>query len=158
MTDYERTTTRETTTTPPVGTEPYVAPAASEPVAPAPAPVATSVRTTETAHVAPGPGGATMAARVVTFAFGILQALLILRIILLLLVANQGNDIVQFVFNITQPFVDPFAGMFSLDRVKADQGSVLDVAAIVALIGWTLIEALILAAIRIFSRRPAEAI
>jgi hypothetical protein len=30
---------------------------------------------------------------------------------------------------------------------------VLDVAAIVALIGWTLIEALILALIRIFSRR-----
>ena len=93
-----------------------------------------------------------------TFAFGILQALLILRIILLLLVANPGNDIVDFVFGITQPFVEPFVGMFSLNRVEADQGSVLDVAAIVALIGWTLIEALILAAIRIFSRRPAEAV
>ena len=51
MTDYERTTTRETTTTPPVATEPYVAPAAA-----APAPVATSVRTTDTAYVASGPG------------------------------------------------------------------------------------------------------
>jgi hypothetical protein len=48
--------------------------------------------------------------------------------------------------------------MFSLNKVTADQGSVLDVAAIVALIGWTLVEALILAAIRIFSRRPAEAV
>ena len=48
--------------------------------------------------------------------------------------------------------------MFSLNRVEADQGSVLDIAAIVALIGWTLVEALILAAIRIFSRRPAEAV
>ena len=93
-----------------------------------------------------------------TFLFGILQALLILRIILLLLVANQGNDIVQFVMNITQPFVDPFIGMFSLNRVTADQGSVLDIAAIVALIGWTLVEALILAAIRIFSRRTADAV
>ena len=99
-----------------------------------------------------------MASRIVTFAFGILQALLILRIILLLLVANPGNDIVSFIFDITQPFVEPFVGMFSLNRVEADQGSVLDVAAIVALIGWTLIEALILAAIRIFSRRPAEAV
>jgi hypothetical protein len=44
--------------------------------------------------------------------------------------------------------------MFALNRVAADQGSVLDIAAIVALIGWTLIEALILAAIRIFTRRP----
>jgi hypothetical protein len=136
MTDYQRVTTRESTG------DPYVAPAAT--------------RTTDTV-VAAGPGGATYAARIVTFAFGVLQALLILRIILLLLVANSANDIVAFVFNITQPFVEPFLGMFSLNRVEADQGSVLDVAAIVALIGWTLLEAVILAAIRIFSRRPAEA-
>ena len=142
MTEYQKTTTRETTTDPSV----------------APAPAATSVRTTESAYVPAGPGGATVASRIVTFAFGILQALLILRIILLLLVANPGNDIVGLVFGITQPFVEPFVGMFSLNRVEADQGSVLDVAAIVALIGWTLIEALILAAIRIFSRRPAEAV
>jgi len=147
MTDYDRTTTRETVTEVPAAADPYVASAA-----------ATSVRTTETAHVAPGPGGAAMATRIVTFAFGILQALLILRIILLLLVANRGNDIVQFILNITQPFVDPFIGMFSLNRVTADQGSVLDVAAIVALIGWTLIELLILAAIRLFSRRTTDAV
>ncbi len=163
MTDYERTTTRETTTTPPVATDPYVAPAAgapvaAAPVAAAPAPVATSVRTTDTAYVSSGPGPMAYAARVVTFLFGILQVALILRIVLLLLVANRGNDIVQFVLNITQPFVDPFIGMFSLNRVTADQGSILDIAAIVALIGWTLVEALILAAIRIFSRRPAEAV
>ena len=153
MTDYERTTTRETVAATPVATDPYVAPAAA-----APAPVATSVRTTDTAYVTPGPGPTTYAARVVTFLFGILQVALILRIVLLLLVANRGNDIVQLILNITQPFVDPFIGMFSLTRVTADQGSVLDVAAIVALIGWTLVEALILAAIRIFSRRTADAV
>jgi hypothetical protein len=152
MTDYERTTTRETVAQP-VATDPYIAPAAA-----APAPVATSVRTTDRAYVTAGPGPTTYAARVVTFLFGILQVALILRIVLLLLVANRGNDIVQLILNITQPFVDPFIGMFSLTRVTADQGSVLDVAAIVALIGWTLVEALILAAIRIFSRRPAEAV
>ena len=103
------------------------------------------------------PGPLTVAMRVVVFAFGVLQALLILRIILLLLVANQGNDIVSFILGVTDPFVEPFIGMFDLNRVTADQGSVLDVAAIVALIGWTLVEALILAALRIFSRRPAEA-
>jgi hypothetical protein len=102
-----------------------------------------------------GPGPLTVAQRVVIFAFGILQVLLILRIILLLLVANPGNDIVSFVLGVTDPFVEPFIGMFQLNRVTADQ-SVLDVAAIVALIGWTLVEALVLAALRIFSRRPAE--
>ena len=147
MTDYERTTTRETTTTPPVAADPYVAPAA------APAPVATSVRTTDTAYVASGPGPTTYAARIVTFLFGILQVALILRIVLLLLVANPGNDVVALILNVTDPFVAPFSGMFSLDRVTADQGSVLDVAAIVALIGWTLVEALILALLRVFDRR-----
>jgi uncharacterized protein YggT (Ycf19 family) len=141
MTEYQRTTTQQTNATDAYG---------------APAPP-TTVRTTDT-YVAPGPGGATLAARIVTFAFGILQVLLILRIILLLLVANPGNDIVSFVFNITQPFVEPFINMFSLNRVAADQGSVLDITAIVALIAWTLVEALILAAIRIFSRRSTATV
>ena len=87
----------------------------------------------------------TLASRIVTFAFGVLQALLILRIILLLLVANPGNDIVSFILGVTDPFVEPFIGMFDLNRVTADSGQVLDVAAIVALIGWTLLEAIILA-------------
>ena len=147
MTDYQRTTTRETETTDP-RVETYDAPA----------PPVTNVRTTDTAYVAAGPGGATLASRIVTFVFGILQVLLILRVILLVLVANRGNDIVQFVFGVTQPFVEPFLGMFSLNRVTADQGSVFDIAAIVALIGWTLLELIILAAFRIFSRRPSDTV
>jgi len=103
------------------------------------------------------PGPLTVAMRVVVFAFGVLQALLILRIILLLLVANPGNDIVSFILGVTDPFVEPFIGMFDLNRVTADSGQVLDVAAIVALIGWTLVEAIILAGLRIFSRNTAEA-
>ena len=147
MTDYERTTTRETTTVDPA------APGSAEP-----ATQAASVRTTERATVAPGPSGVTTASRVVTFLFGILQAALILRIILLLLVANAGNDVVALILNLTDPFVEPFRGMFAIDRVTADQGSKFDVAALVALVGWTLVEALILAALRIFSRRSADAI
>jgi hypothetical protein len=42
--------------------------------------------------------------------------------------------------------------------VTADQGSIFDVAALVALIGWTLVEALVLALLRVFSRRSAEAV
>jgi hypothetical protein len=43
--------------------------------------------------------------------------------------------------------------MFQLDRVTADQGSTLDIAAIVALIGWSLVELLVLALVRVFDRR-----
>ena len=69
-----------------------------------------------------------------------------------LLVANQGNDVVQLIFNLTDPFVEPFRGMFRLDKVTAGR-QVLDIAAIVALIGWTLVEMLILALVRVFNRR-----
>ena len=148
MTDHERVTTRQTT-----AIDPVADPATATP----PPAVATTVRTTDHAWAPAGPSGATTAARVVTFAFGILQALLILRIILLLLVANPGNGLVDAIFAATQPFVDPFIGMFSLDRVTAGR-SVLDVAAIVALIAWTLVEALILAGLRIFQPRRPEAI
>lgn len=150
MTDYERTTTRESTTVDPA------APVYTDPAAPATQ--AASVRTTErSAYATPGPSGLTTAARVITFLFGILQAALILRIILLLLVANTGNDVVSLILSITDPFVEPFRGMFQIDRVSAGE-SRFDVAALVALIGWTLVEALILAALRIFSRRPADAV
>ncbi|MDH5244566.1 MAG: YggT family protein, partial [Chloroflexota bacterium] len=93
--------------------------------------------------------------RLVTFLFGVLQALLILRIVLLLLVANEENDIVSTILSITAPFVDPFRDMFQLDTVTGDQGSVLDIAAIVALIGWTLLEGLIVSLLRVFDRRSA---
>jgi YggT family protein len=153
VTDHERTTTSQTET---------VVPGEGAATASSPPTGSTgsrsTVRTTQTARTASGPSGTTMAARVVTFAFGILQALLILRIVLLLLIANPGNDIVRLILDVTQPFVSPFVDMFSLDRVEGDQGSVLDIAAIVALIAWTLIEALILAALRIFRGRSAEVV
>ena len=121
-----------------------------------PEPRSTAVRTTERSYTPAGPSGAALVARLVTFLFGVLQVALILRIILLLLVANTGNDVVQLILTVTDPFVEPFRGMFQLDRVTADQGSTLDIAAIVALIGWTLVEMLVLALIRVFDRRTVS--
>jgi uncharacterized protein YggT (Ycf19 family) len=148
MTDYERETVRETTVVDETPTP--VAPTSRDSA------VRSTVRSTEATSIPARPEPVATAARVVYFIFGILQALLILRIVLLLLIANPGNDIVALILSVTDPFVEPFRGMFSLDRVRGDQGSVFDVAALVALIGWTLVEALILAALRIFARRPAE--
>jgi uncharacterized protein YggT (Ycf19 family) len=134
MTDYERETIRETTTT-----DPYPA----------------GVRTTER-NVATGPTGGEVFRRFVTLAFGVLQAMLILRIVLLLLVANAGNDLVSFILSATDPFVDPFRGMFQLNEVSAGD-STLDVAAVVALIGWTLVEMLVIAALSLGARRGEDA-
>ena len=146
MTDYERQTVRETTVVDETPIDPYGRDTA----------VRQTVRSTDVASVPARPEPVVTAARVVSFAFGILQALLILRMILLLLIANPGNDVVALVLNLTDPFVEPFRGMFALDRVGDGEGSVFDIAALVALIGWTLLEALILAAMRIFARRPAQ--
>ena len=148
MTDYERTTVRETTTDP----DPVVARDPAYPDAYARDRVVSRESTYR-----PGPTGGEVLRRFVMLLFGILQALLILRVVLLLLVANQGNDVVGLILGVTDPFVEPFRGMFQLDRVSADQGSVLDVAAIVALIGWTLVEALILAVLSLGARRGEDA-
>jgi uncharacterized protein YggT (Ycf19 family) len=149
MTDQERTTVRESTTEPVVTREPVVTPT-SAPYA------GERVRTTETS-IRKGPSGGEVIRRFVMLLFGILQGLLILRVILLLLIANPGNDVVALILNITDPFVEPFRNMFSLNRVTADSGSVLDVTAIVALIAWTLIEALVIALLSLGARRGEDA-
>jgi uncharacterized protein YggT (Ycf19 family) len=103
-------------------------------------------------YVDTAPGPLYYARRVVSLLFGILAVLIGLRILLLLLVANQQNDIVDFVYNVTEPFVAPFRGIFQFDEVTPGGGSVFDVAAVVALIGWLLIYVLIMAILRLGDR------
>ena len=105
-----------------------------------------------------GPGPLSYAARIVSLLFGILAVLIGLRILLLLLVANESNAIVDFVYGITQPFVEPFRGMFAIDAVTPGQGSVFDVAAVVALIGWLLIYLLLMAILRLGNRGRTNAV
>ena len=105
-------------------------------------------------HVTRSPSGGELAGRIVIVLFGIVQVLIILRIVLLLFNAREGNDLVSWILNMSQVFVAPFEGMLNTDSLSSG-GSVLDVAAVLALIGWTVLEALILAAVGIFRREPA---
>ena len=100
------------------------------------------------------PSGGELAGRVVILIFGIIQVFIILRIVLLLLDAREGNDLVSFILNTSQIFVVPFEGMLKTNALTSG-GSMLDVAAILALIGWTVLEAVILAAVGIFKREPS---
>jgi uncharacterized protein YggT (Ycf19 family) len=102
--------------------------------------------------VAVSPGPLYYARRVLSLLFGILAALIGLRILLLLLVANQTNSIVDFVYDVTEPFVAPFRGIFNFNTVSPGGGSVFDVAAVVALVGWLLIYVLLLAILRLGDR------
>jgi len=144
---YERRTVNEVTTNEPVYTDPA---APGTVVTPAVTPTRSSSVVERTTIQ---PSGGEMIRRVVVLIFGIIQAFIILRIVLLLLNAREGNDIVSFVLNVSQLFVAPFVGIFNKDALTAS-GSVLDIAAIAALVGWTILEMIILWAVNLLRREP----
>ena len=116
--------------------------------------VASTPTVVERRTVTRSPSGGEFAGRIVILIFGIIQVFIILRIVLLLLDAREGNDLVSFILNTSQIFVGPFEGMLKTNALTSG-GSMLDIAAVLALIGWTVVEALILAAVGIFKREPS---
>lgn len=93
--------------------------------------------------------------RIVVFAFGLIQVVIGLRFVLLLLDAREANGLVSGILNLSQVFVAPFEGILRTDALHS-AGSTFDVTAIVAIVGWTIIELIVLWAVGIF-RRPQTA-
>jgi len=116
-----------------------------------------STRTASRRTTAPGPGGAETARRVVALVFGLIQIAIGARVVLLLLGAREANGIVSAVLNASQVFVAPFEGMLRTDALHS-AGSTLDVTALVALVGWTVLELVVLWVIGIFARRSSATI
>jgi hypothetical protein len=102
-------------------------------------------------QTAVSPSGGEIARRVVVLIFGIIQILIALRLVLLLLDAREGNDLVSFILNTSQLFVAPFEGIFNSNALKSG-GSILDIAALAALVGWTILEAIVLWIVQVFRR------
>jgi len=100
------------------------------------------------------PSGAELTRRVVVLIFGLIQVLIGLRILLLLIDAREANDLVSLILNLSQVFVGPFEGILRTDFLHAS-GSTLDLAAIVAFVGWTVLELIVLWVVNIFRREPA---
>ncbi|MEX2136974.1 MAG: YggT family protein [Chloroflexota bacterium] len=152
MVDEERVVEQQSVTTPPAQPAPPADTAASpEPVRYPNATVTQGSVVTET--VRRSPSGAETARRVVVFVFGIIQALIVIRIVLLLADANQENQLVSFIYDLSAFFVGPFEGILNTNAVRSG-ASVFDIAALVALIGWTVLEVLIIAGIGIARREP----
>lgn len=85
----------------------------------------------------------TMLARVVWFTIGLITVFIAVRIILLLLAANQGNGFVDFVYGVGAFFAAPFFGIFSYEPVYGS--SVFEVSSLVAiivylLVGWGMVK------------------
>lgn len=91
--------------------------------------------------------------RLVILLFGLIQGLIVLRIVLLLIAAREGNALVSAIYNFSDIFVGPFRGILRINEVSAGAAS-LDVSAIVALIGWSILELVVLAILNVFSREP----
>jgi len=90
--------------------------------------------------------------RLIVFIFTVIELLIVARIVLLLVSARESNGIVQFVYNVSDIFVAPFRGILGINEVQSGAAA-LDIAAIVALIGWVIVELVVIALVRVF--RPA---
>jgi hypothetical protein len=115
-----------------------------------------TVRTDTRRITSAGPGGAETIRRVIVLVFGLIQVLIAARIVLLLLDAREANGLVSGILNFSQLFVAPFDGILRTDALHA-AGSVLDITAIVAFVGWTVVELIVMWAVGIFRRNPVTA-
>jgi hypothetical protein len=113
-----------------------------------------TVRTDNHETFAPAPPRPEIARRIVVLAFGLIQVVIGARIVLLLLDARETNGLVSAILTISQWFVAPFEGILRTDSLSA-AGSVLDISALVALVGWTVLELIVIWVLGIFRRDPA---
>ena len=124
---------------------------------PSGSPPATSsevVRTDRQRITRAGPGGSEMGRRIVVLVFGLIQVVIGARFVLLLLDAREANGLVSGILNLSQLFVAPFEGIVRTDALHA-AGSTLDITAVVAFVGWTVLELIVIWAVGIFRREPA---
>lgn len=91
----------------------------------------------ETVSRATSTSGVVIIQRVVWFLAGVIIALLALRILLLLLAANQGTPFVDFVYVVSGMFAAPFYGIFSYEPSYGK--SVFEVSSLVAIIVYALV-------------------
>jgi hypothetical protein len=115
---------------------------------------ALSNRTVSTRQLDVRPSNNETARRIVVLVFGLVQIVIGLRIVLLLIDAREGNLIVSIINNVGGVLIAPFEGILRTNAL-ASGGSILDVAAIVAFVGWTIVELIVLWSLGIFRHEPA---
>ena len=74
--------------------------------------------------------------RIVYFVLGVVEVILLLRLIFRLLGANESSDFVMFLYNLSHIFVGPFNGIFNDQALGR---SVFEISTVVAMIVYALI-------------------
>ena len=143
--------------TPAATPTPAVATTAEVVAAPVSQPQAQQTVRTESRHsIATSPGRYELTRRVMVLVFGLIQIVIGLRIVLLVLDAREANGLVSGILNVSQLFVAPFDGILRTNALHS-AGSILDISAIVAFVGWTILELVVIWAVAIFRREPMSA-
>ncbi len=93
--------------------------------------------------VTTGPTATEMLRRGAIVCFGVIQLVIALRVLLLLVGAREAAPAVAWIMNVSGALISPFEGILR-HSTMALSGSVLDLTAVVAFVGWTLVEAVVL--------------
>lgn len=91
--------------------------------------------------------------QIVYLIFGVIEILIVIRVILRLLAANPNAGFTSLLYGITGPFIAPFEGVFPTPH---SNGSVLELSSLLAVIVYALLAYLIVRMIEVFSRRRAN--
>ena len=99
---------------------------------------------------------ASRAGSVIYVLFGILEGLLAFRFVFLLLGANRDSGFVDFLYNVTYPFVAPFYGIFGQISGPNPTGeSIFDLDTLVAMAVYALVAWGVVRLVAAFSGRPS---
>ena len=90
-------------------------------------------------------------AQLVYVIFGIIIALIIIRVILKALAANPGAGFTSFIYGVTGPLVAPFQGIFATPQ--SSSGSVFEFSALVAIVVYALVAWVLVRLIEILGPR-----
>ena len=116
--------------------------------APAPRQGATNV------NVSAGPATSSIwtASRVIGLVFTVLEVLLLVRFALKLFGANADQPFVSAIYGLTEPLVAPFRGIFA----QPAGTPVVEIAALLSIVFFVLVAALIVALVRAYTGKRAE--
>jgi hypothetical protein len=89
--------------------------------------------------------------RIVVFLLGIVESVLLLRLLLKLLAANAGSPFVTFIYGVSGFLLGPFKGIFG--STSGGSGSVLEPATLVAMLVYALLAWGLVKLIMIFRRK-----
>jgi YggT family protein len=91
------------------------------------------------------------ATRVIALVFTVLEVLLLVRFTFKLLSANADQPFVAAIYGITEPLVGPFRGIFT----QPGGTPVVEIAALLSIVFFVLVGALIVALVRAYTGRNA---